>query len=475
MKASYSLYLAGQWLDNGIPTDVINPYDGRAWTKTWLAKKEHIEEAIQKGLAVEEEMKHLPTHVKADALMHIAKRMTERKEEFAEAMSLETAKPLLYSRIEVERAIQTFIDGAEECKRIYGEWFPLDRTAAGNGHEATVRRFPVGLVAAISPFNFPLNLVVHKLAPAIAAGCPIVLKPATKTPISALLLAELIDETKLPKGAVSVLPADRDVGDMMVTDPRFKLLTFTGSPGVGWDMKARCGKKKIVLELGGNAALIVSQSADVNTAVKKSVVGAFSFSGQSCIHTQRMYVHESLFDQFTTQFVEQTKTLIYGDPLDEKTQVSAMIDSRNAERIDTWVKEAVAGGAKVLVGGERKGDAGYVPTVLTNTTQDMKVCAQEAFAPIVVLEKFSDFKDAVVRINDSTFGLQAGVFTNDIREVNYAYNALDVGGVIINNVPTFRVDHMPYGGVKDSGLGREGVKYAIEDMTERKVLVINKG
>ncbi len=475
MKSQYLLYLAGKWLDNGISTDVVNPYDGRAWTKTWLATKEHIEEAIQKGLAVEEEMKHLPTHVKADALMHIAKRLAERREEFARAMSLETAKPLLYSRIEVDRAVQTFIDGAEECKRIYGEWFPLDRTPAGNGHEATVRRFPVGLVAGIAPFNFPLNLVAHKIAPAIASGCPIVLKPATKTPISALLLAELIDETNLPKGAVSILPADRDVGDMMVTDPRFKLLTFTGSPGVGWDMKARCGKKKIVLELGGNAALIVAQSADVSVAVEKSVVGSFSFSGQSCIHTQRIYVHESLFENFKQQFVEQTKNLVYGDPLDEKTQVSAMIDGRNAERIDTWVKEAVTGGAQVLIGGERIGDAGYEPTVLTDTTSNMTICAEEAFAPVVILESYVDFKEVIMRVNDSKFGLQTGVFTNALDEMNYAFDALDVGGVIINNVPGFRADHMPYGGVKDSGLGREGVRYAIEDMTERKVLVINKG
>lgn len=477
MKSSYPIYLAGEWMTTDRSIDVVNPYSGVAATKSFLAARLHLETAIQKGLAVEQEMKHLPTHVRADTLFHIANGIRARREEFAIAMTQETAKPILYARTEVDRAIQTFTDGAEECKRIYGEWMALDRTLAGNNHEAIVRRFPVGLVAAIAPFNFPLNLVAHKLAPAIAAGCPIILKPASKTPISALLLAELIDETLLPKGAVSILPMDRETGDMMVTDERFKLLTFTGSPSVGWDMKARAGKKKIVLELGGNAALIVTPSANLEAAVKKAVVGAFSFSGQSCIHTQRIYVQDVLFDQFVSSFVAETKKLVYGDPMDEKTQVSSLIDRKNAERIDTWVKEAVAGGAQVLDGGNFVPPAkgGYLPTVLTNTKSDMKICAEEAFAPIVILEKYSQFSEALASVNNSKFGLQAGIFTDSMKEIHAAYDTLDVGGVIVNNVPTFRADHMPYGGMKDSGIGREGVRYAIEDMTERRVLVVNNG
>ncbi|MEK7083728.1 MAG: aldehyde dehydrogenase family protein, partial [Patescibacteria group bacterium] len=441
------------------------------------------------------------THAKADALLHIANGIKARREEFAETMVAETAKPITYARAEVDRAILTFIDGAEECKRIYGEWMPLDRHPSGNNHEAIIRRFPVGLVAAIAPFNFPLNLVAHKLAPAIAAGCPIILKPASKTPISALLLAELIDETQLPKGAVSILPMDRETGDMMVTDDRFKLLTFTGSPVIGWDMKARAGKKKTVLELGGNAAAIITESTNFETALAKCVTGAFSFSGQSCIHTQRIYIHEKHFDKFTSRFVEETKKLVYGDPMDEKTQISSMIDAKNAERIDVWVKEAVSQDATVLCGGsfanslssarkgrvaahvplyaegrvgESSGRTGFLPTILTNTNAEMTICAEEAFAPVVILEKYSKFSDALASVNNSKFGLQAGVFTDSMHEVMTAYDVLDVGGVIINNVPTFRADHMPYGGVKDSGIGREGVRYVIEDMTELKVLVINK-
>lgn len=474
MKPTYPIFLAGEFVTTDKELPVVSPYDNEAWTKTYLATKDHVEQAIQKGLAVQEELKNLPTYVRAEVLMHIANGIKARREEFAEAMTRETAKPLFYSRAEVDRAVLTFTDGAEEAKRIYGEWMALDRAPSGEKHEATVRRFPVGLIAGIAPFNFPLNLVAHKLAPAIAAGCPIVLKPASKTPISALLLAELIAETKLPKGAVSILPMDRETGDMLVTDDRFKLLTFTGSPSVGWDMKARAGKKKVVLELGGNAGLIVTPSANLTKAIAKAGPGSFGQSGQSCIHTQRIYVHKSVKEKFVEGLIEEAKKIKYGDPLDENTNFSSMIDFANAERIDSWVKEAVADGAKVLYGGQRIANTGYMPTILTNTTKEMKVCSREAFAPIVVIEEYNDFRDAVKQINDSDFGLQCGVFTNDMNEVMYAYENLEAGGVIINNVSNFRADHMPYGGVKDSGIGREGVRYAIEDMTELRVLVINK-
>lgn len=474
MKSDYPIYLAGEFVTTAQELPIVFPYSGETVAKTYLAGAAELEKALAAGLSAEEEMKNFPTYARAAALLHVAQRLTERKEEFAEAMVLEVGKPLFYARIEVDRAVQTFIDGAEEAKRIYGEWLPLDPTPSGAKHEGIVRRFPVGLVAGIAPFNFPLNLVAHKLAPAIAAGCPIVLKPASKTPLSALLLAELIAETNLPKGAVSILPMDRTTGDKLVTDERAKLLTFTGSPTVGWDMKARAGKKKIVLELGGNAAVVITKTADIKKNLKKIVAASFGQSGQSCIHTQRIFVHESKKEEFYAAFVEEAKKITYGDPRAEETMFASLIDEANAGRIDGWVKEAVADGATVLTGGQRLSKTGYSPTVLTNTEREMRVCAEEAFAPVVVLEEYTDFKDAVARVNDSKFGLQAGIFTNELSETTYAFENLAVGGVIINNVSSFRADSMPYGGVKDSGIGREGVRYAIEDMTERRVLVINK-
>lgn len=475
MKPAYPIYCAGEFIATDTELPVIFPYNGETAAKTYLAGTQELEKAIVAGLAAEKAMKNLPSYARSGALLHIAKRLAERKEEFAEAMVLEAGKPLSYARIEADRAAATFTDGAEEAKRLYGEWLPLDRAPNGDKHEATVRRFPLGLVAAIAPFNFPLNLVAHKLAPAIAAGCPIILKPASKTPLSALLLAELIAETELPRGVASILPMDRVTGDKLVTDERFKLLTFTGSPSVGWDMKTRAGKKKIVLELGGNAAVIIAKTADVKKHLKKIVAASFGQSGQSCIHTQRIFVHESQKEFFYPALAEEAKKIAYGDPRDEAAAFSSLIDEASAERIDSWVKEAVAEGAVTLAGGQRLSKTGYAPTVLANAGREMKVCAEEAFAPVVVLEEYHDFKEAVARVNDSRFGLQAGVFTNDLAEAAYAFENLEVGGVMINNVSSFRADSMPYGGVKDSGLGREGVRYAIEDMTERRVLVINKG
>jgi len=326
------------------------------------------------------------------------------------------------------------------------------------------------LVAGIAPFNFPINLAVHKIAPAIAAGCPIILKPASSTPLSTLEFAKIVDKTSLPKGALSILPMVRQAGNQLVTDERFKLLTFTGSPEVGWKMKNDAGKKKVILELGGNAGVIVTKTADIDAAVAKCVVGGFAYSGQVCIHAQRMYIHAEIFEKFTQKFAETVKLLKHGNPLDMQTDISAMIDENNAIRVEEWVNEAVNSGAKLICGGNRKG-AFYPPTVLTETHKDMKVCALEVFGPVVTLEPYYNFNDAIEFINDSRYGLQAGVFTNEIDEMNVAFSQLEVGGVIINDVPTFRVDHAPYGGIKDSGLGREGVKYAIQDMMEAKILI----
>jgi glyceraldehyde-3-phosphate dehydrogenase (NADP+) len=335
-----------------------------------------------------------------------------------------------------------------------------------------VRYFPVGVIAGIAPFNFPLNLAAHKIAPAIASGNAIIIKPARSTPLSVLELAKIIDQTDLPKGAFSVLPMDREAGNQLVTDERIQMLSFTGSPNVGWKMKANAGKKKIALELGGNAGVIVSEHADLDLAVKKCLVGGFAYSGQVCIHVQRIMVHEKVFDTFVDKFIAGTQMLTFGAPDNENTDISVMIDEDNARRVEDWVNEAVSEGAKILFGGKRKGSF-FEPTIITNTKQNMKVCALEIFGPVVTIEKFPDFPQAIDMINDSEYGLQAGVFTNNIIEMNHSFNELEVGGVIINDVPTFRVDHMPYGEIKNSGFGREGVKYTIQEMMEPRLLVKN--
>jgi glyceraldehyde-3-phosphate dehydrogenase (NADP+) len=415
-------------------------------------------------------MKEMPSYLRYKILMSIAEGIRKNKEHIATILSAEACKPLKNALVEVERGVQTFIVAAEESKRLPMEYLRLDWTPAAAGREGLVKYFPVGLVAGISPFNFPLNLSAHKIAPAIAAGCPIILKPATATPLTMLEVAKIIDATELPKGAVSILPMDRKTGNLLVTDERFKLLTFTGSPEVGWKMKNDAGKKKVVLELGGNAGVIVAPSGDLENAVAKCVAGGFAYAGQVCIHTQRIYVHASVIRDFSKLFIAKVKLLKQGNPLDAETDISAMIDEANAKRVEQWVHDAIKEGAQLLCGGSRNGTM-MEPTVLTSTKREMNVCCCEIFGPVVILESYDDFKEAVDRINDSAFGLQAGVFTNDMREADYAFNHIDAGGVIINDGPTFRVDHTPYGGIKDSGLGREGVKYAMLDMLEPKIMV----
>jgi acyl-CoA reductase-like NAD-dependent aldehyde dehydrogenase len=450
--------------------NVTSPYDGKIIRKCSLAGPSELEEAIILAQTCQKEMANLPSYQKQEILNGIANGLLKERGYLSNLLALEAGKPLKFAYGEVDRAIQTYRIAAEECKRLPSEYIQLDWTPAGKGKEGLVKYFPIGIVAGISPFNFPLNLTSHKIAPAIASGCPIVLKPARSTPLSALELARIAYSTSLPMGALSILPMDRVSGNQLVTDPRFNLLSFTGSPQVGWKMKEMAGKKKVVLELGGNAGVIVTESANVEQTIKKCTLGAFAYSGQVCIHTQRIYVQSKIFEQFIAGIVDLTKNLSIGDPLNPETEISAMIDKDNTERVSNWVNEAVFAGAKVLTGG--KIDNGvYLPTILTNTKPNMKVCAEEIFGPVVVIEPYDSFTDAVDAINDSTFGLQAGVFTNRIDEESLAFRELKVGGVIINDVPTFRVDHMPYGGVKDSGLGREGVKYAIHDMMEPKLLV----
>jgi len=468
----YKAYVGGEFKSTTEIIIVKNPFNGEQIAEVAIAGKAELEEAIIKAQRVEDELRLLASHKKYKILMDIAQGMKDQRDILAKTLCLETAKPVKFALSEVDRAIQTFIIAAEECKRLPSEYIQIDWTPSGEGKEGIVRYVPVGLVAGISPFNFPLNLSVHKLAPAIATGCPIILKPARSTPTSVLLLAKIIDATELPKGAVSILPMDRESGNQLVTDDRFALLTFTGSPQVGWKMKNQAGKKRVVLELGGNAGVIVTETANLNNAIKKCVNGAFSYSGQVCIHTQRIYVHQYIFNDFAKSFVELTSKLIHGNPLDSITDISSMIDEENAFRVEDWINEAIKSGAKLMYGGKRIGT--YIePTIITNTKSNMKVCSLEVFGPVVVIEPYTSFQKAIDELNSSEFGLQAGIFTNMIDEQNYAFNALKVGGIIINDVPTFRVDHMPYGGVKNSGFGREGVKYAMHDMLEPRLLIRN--
>lgn len=466
----FKLYFAGKFSTTNTKLEIENPYTNKTLAETYLAGSEELEKAIEGALKVEKEMKFLPSYKKYQILMFIANEIDKKSERFAQIIAQEAGKPMIYAIGEVKRAIQTFTVAAEEAKRLPKEYISLDWTAPGQGKEGLVKHFPIGLIAGISPFNFPLNLAVHKIAPAIAAGNPIILKPSRNTPLSTLELAKIIDKSDLPKGAVSILPMDRESGNQLVTDERFKLISFTGSPVVGWKMKQQAGKKKVLLELGGNAGVIVSDTANIEYTVKRAIIGAFAYSGQVCIHAQRIYVHKNIFDEFANKFVEAAKKLKIGEPLDPNTEISAMIDETNAIRVENWVNEAVNDGAKILCGGKRKRTF-YDATVLTQTHNSMKVCSLEVFGPVVTLEKVENFGQAVDFINDSQYGLQAGVFTNKHDEINYAFNYIDVGGVIINDVPTFRVDHMPYGGVKNSGFGREGIKYSIAEMMEPKLLV----
>ena len=466
------LYLAGRWVESATRLDVVDPArPGELAGATWLADETQVEEAVQAAVEAFEETRRLPAYVRAAALRKISAGIAEQREELALLITRESGKPIRDSYTEVDRATLTFRLGAEEAERIVGETIPLDIAPASRGRTGITRRFPVGPVLGISPFNFPLNLSAHKVAPAIAAGCPILLKPPSRDPLAMLRVAEIIDSTDLPKGAVSVLPMSRQLGDRLVSDDRFKLLTFTGSPAVGWRMKERAGRKKVVLELGGNAGAIVDASADLEWAVKRILVGAFAFSGQVCISVQRLLVHASIWDDFMGRFVAAASALRMGDPADPSTDLGPMVEVAAAERTERWVREAEEGGARVLTGGRAEG-AWFPPTVVLDAPADAQVCSEEAFAPVVVAFPFDDFEAALARVNDSRFGLQCGVFTNQLDHAWRAFERLEVGGVIVNDVPSYRVDHMPYGGVKDSGLGREGLRWAIEDMTELRILVL---
>lgn len=461
--------------DAGTPLPVLSPYDGSEIGRTILADESAYDSAVEACVRAAAPMRALPAFERARILRRVSQALLEQRDEVAATLVGEAGKPVRDARAEVERAAMTFEVAAEEARRLGGDVLPMDLAPHGLGRFALTRRVPIGPVAAISPFNFPLNLAAHKLAPAIAAGNPIVLKPASKTPLSAITLGRLLVEAGVPEGAVSVLPMERALGDRLVTDPRFKLLTFTGSSAVGWGMKARAGKKRVILELGGNAGVVIDETADAELALGRVATGGFAFAGQSCISVQRVYVHESRYEAFARDLVERVNRMKAGDPASPETDIGPMIDHGEVTRIHEWVEEAVKAGARVLAGGRKLSDAIYAPTVLADVPETARVCADEAFAPLVVLAPFARFEDALDAINRSAFGLQAGVFTRDVNRMLQAFDTIETGGVLINDVPTWRIDHMPYGGVKDSGLGREGPRYTMEEMTELRLLVINRG
>ena len=468
----HPIFLAGRWVESPDVLVVDNPADPETPAgTTFNATEAQYEEAVQAAVAAFEVTRTLPAYERGRILREISAGVKARREELGRLIALEAGKPIRDALVEVDRAALTFRLGADEAERMSGEVIPLDLLPSSKDRVGITRRFPIGPIAAISPFNFPLNLAAHKLSPAIASGNPIVLKPPSKDPLTMLTVAEIVEAAGVPAGSVSILPMTRELGDRMVADPRFKLLTFTGSPSVGWRMKERAGKKRVVLELGGNAGVIVDKTADLDWAVKRCLVGGFSYAGQVCISVQRAFVHEDIWDTFMDKFIAGAKALAVGDPIDPTTDVGPMVDTTAAGRTQRWVDEAVALGGKVLLGGTADG-AFFPPTVLTDVPTTAQVCSNEAFAPLVVAFPYRDLDDAIARVNDSMFGLQTGVFTNDLAGAWRAFSELEVGGVIINDVPTYRIDHMPYGGVKDSGLGREGLRYAMDDMTEIRIMVL---
>ena len=474
LKDVYPLYLNNKAVQPNTDLEVIDKFTGEIAFRTALATPDVIDEAIAGAVRAAEPMARLASFEKRDVLAHCVTRFQERFDELAYALCVEAGKPIADSEGEVTRLIDTFRIAAEEATRNYGEVQPLDVSARAKGYMGMWKRVPIGPCSFISPFNFPHNLAAHKIAPAIAMGCPFVMKPASLTPLGAIIMGEVLAECDiLPEGAFSILPATRDGADLFTTDERLKLLSFTGSPGVGWDLKAKAGKKKVVLELGGNAAVIVDKDADLDHALARIIFGAFYQSGQSCIGVQRIIIHADIYDEFRAMLVAKTKTLVAGDPKDRKTFIGPMISEKEAARLDGWIEEAVANGAKLLVGGKREG-AMLEATLLEEVDRGVKAYREEAFGPLAILSKFTDWDEALAEINDSKFGLQAGLFTRDIHKVLDAWDHLDVGGIVVNDVSSYRVDNMPYGGVKDSGLGREGIRFAMEDMSEIRNLVIRR-
>jgi aldehyde dehydrogenase (NAD+) len=473
LKPKYPYYLANKAVFANEDLVVTDKFTGKEATRVAQADSKAIDAGIQAAVDSQHAMFKFPPYKRQEVLNHCVKRFTERHEEISQALCAEAGKPIKDSRGETSRLIDTFRVGAEEAVRIGGDVMNLEISARAAGYRGMWKRVPIGPCSLISPFNFPLNLAAHKIAPAIAAGCTWVMKPASRTPIGALIIGEILAETDLPQGAFSILPAHRDGADLFTVDPRLKLLSFTGSPQVGWELKAKCGSKKVVLELGGNAGCIVDndQMDRIDHVIERLIFGGFYQSGQSCIHVQRVMIHADVYDAVKAKYVAAAKALKMGDPKNEDTFIGPMISEGEAKRLHDWIHKAAAAGGKILCGGNREG-AMLEATIMEDVPGDAALACEEAFGPAVVIQKYKNFDDALRMVNDSKFGLQAGIFTDDIHKAMKAWDELDVGGVVIGDVPSWRVDNMPYGGVKDSGLGREGVRFAIEDMTEIRLLVV---
>ena len=472
LRAKYPYFLANEAVYANEDLVVSDKYTNQPATRVALADAKAIDQGIEASVAAAPQMEDMPSFEKQRILEHCVERFRERSDELSYALCIEAGKPIKDSEGEVSRLIDTFKIAAEESVRIHGELQTLDISPRAKGYRGMWKRVPIGPCSFMSPFNFPLNLAAHKVAPAIAAGCPFVMKPASRTPLGAIIMGEVLAETSLPKGAFSILPCSRDGADLFTVDERLKLLSFTGSPGVGWDLKAKCGKKKVVLELGGNAAVVVdADTKDIDDAIERIIFGAFYQSGQSCIGVQRVIVHEQIYDDFRDKLVEATKKLKSGNPQDPETFIGPMISVGEAERLKGWIDSAVAEGGKLLCGGNLKENM-LEATLLENVPADADAAREEAFGPMALLTKFSTWDQAIELVNDSKFGIHAGIFTRDFYKVQRAWDKMEVGGVVVGDVPSYRVDNMPYGGVKDSGIGREGVKFAIEDMTEIRNLVI---
>lgn len=471
LAKSYPYYLANKACSPNQDLPVFNKFTGELATRVAIADSKAIDEGIAASQVAFEILSKWPAYKRQDVLMHCVRRFEERFDELAYSLCIEAGKPIKDSRGEVTRLIDTFRVAAEESVRIYGEVIPLDISARAENYRGMSKRVALGPCSFITPFNFPLNLAAHKIAPALAVGCSFVLKPASLTPLGAILIGEVLAETDLPDGSFSILPCSRAKASAFTEDPRLKLLSFTGSPDVGWKLKAKAGKKKVTLELGGNAAVVVDEDADIADAVSRIVIGAFYQSGQSCIGVQRIIIHESIYAQVRDQLIARSTALPCGDPLDEKTFIGPMISETEALRLENWIATAQSEGATLLCGGKRDG-AMLEATLLENVPESADLYCKEAFGPVAVLERFTSFDDALRQVNNSAFGLQAGIFTRDLYKAQKAWDTLDVGGVIIGDVPSWRVDNMPYGGVKDSGLGREGIRFAIEDMSEIRLMVV---
>ncbi|MEH7251083.1 aldehyde dehydrogenase family protein [Neobacillus niacini] len=464
------LWIGGEYRNASSYMKLKNPFNLEVLAEIGIATKEDVLSAINAAQQAQVEMAYLPSFERAEILEKVAQFLKDDREECARLIAMEAAKPLKAARAEVDRTIMTYTFASHEARRIHGETVPMDGAPGGQGRLAFTVREPLGVIAAITPFNFPMNLVAHKVGPAIAAGNSVVLKPASQTPLSAYKIAEYFHRAGLPAGALNVVTGSGSkIGDVLLKDDRIKMITFTGSPEVGRYIRENSGLKRVTLELGSNSALIVDDGVLIHQVIPRIVTGAFAYQGQVCISIQRIFVHENIFDSFVEQFVSETQKLKAGNPLEEETDISAMITRGDVQRTQEWVEEAVINGAQLKLGG-RSEEGIFQPTILVNVPSGEKVSCEEVFAPVVHINTFRDFNEAIDQVNDSKYGLQAGIFTNDIHKALQAARKLQVGGVMINEIPTFRVDQMPYGGVKMSGMGREGIKYAVEEMTELKLI-----